>query len=103
ITDPDDYVVATEDSHTVEEFLQVAFGYVGLNWKDHVVIDKRYFRPTEVDNLKGDATKSKKVLGWKPKVSFEELVRMMVDNDVEMAKKEKVLVDAGYIDAQQQP
>lgn len=99
----DDYVVATEDSHTVEEFLEVAFGYVGLNWKDHVVIDKRYFRPTEVDNLKGDASKAKKVLGWKPKVSFEELVRMMVDNDVEMAKKEKVLVDAGYIDAQQQP
>ncbi|PNX70419.1 GDP-mannose dehydratase 2-like protein, partial [Trifolium pratense] len=78
-------------------------GYVGLNWKDHVVIDKRYFRPTEVDNLKGDASKAKKILGWKPKVSFEELVRMMVDNDVEMAKKEKVLVDAGYIDAQQQP
>ena len=99
----DDYVVATEDSHTVEEFLEVAFGYVGLNWKDHVVIDKRYFRPTEVDNLKGDASKAKKVLGWKPKVSFEELVKMMVYNDVEMAKKEKVLVDAGYIDAQQQP
>ncbi|MBA0741922.1 hypothetical protein Gogos_015040, partial [Gossypium gossypioides] len=55
---PDDYVVATEESHTVEEFLQVAFGYVGLNWKDHVVIDKRYFRPAEVDNLKGDSSKA---------------------------------------------
>ncbi|KAK7856029.1 gdp-mannose 4 [Quercus suber] len=58
--------IAMEDSHTVEEFLQVAFGYVGLNWKDHVVIDKRYFRPTEVDNLKGDASRVKKVLDWKP-------------------------------------
>ncbi|GAB2260059.1 hypothetical protein Droror1_Dr00010914 [Drosera rotundifolia] len=100
---PDDYVIATEDSHTVEEFLEVAFGYVGLNWRDHVVIDKRYFRPAEVDNLKGDATKAKKVLGWKPKVGFEQLVKMMVDQDIELAKREKVLVDAGYIDAQQQP
>ncbi|KAM3363036.1 hypothetical protein P3S68_017890 [Capsicum galapagoense] len=58
---PDDYVVATEDSHTVEEFLEVAFGCVGLNWKEHVEIDKRYFRPAEVDNLKGDASKAKKV------------------------------------------
>ena len=58
--------IATEDSHTVEEFLQVAFGYVGLNRKVHVVIDKRYFRPTEVDNLKGDASRAKKVLDWKP-------------------------------------
>ncbi|KAL4362291.1 hypothetical protein GQ457_04G020980 [Hibiscus cannabinus] len=61
----DNYVVATEESHTVEEFLEVAFGYVGLNWKDHVVIDKRYFRPAEVDNLKGDSSKARKVLGRK--------------------------------------
>ncbi|PHT88572.1 GDP-mannose 4,6 dehydratase 2 [Capsicum annuum] len=100
---PDDYVVATEESHTVEEFLEVAFGYVGLNWSDHVVIDKRYFRPAEVDNLKGDSSKARKVLGWKPKVGFKELVKMMVDEDVELAKREKVLVDAGYMDAQQQP
>jgi GDPmannose 4,6-dehydratase len=100
---PDDYVVATEESHTVEEFLEVAFGYVGLSWRDHVVIDKRYFRPAEVDNLKGDSSKAKKVLGWKPKVGFEQLVKMMVDEDVELAKREKVLVDAGYMDAQQQP
>ncbi|XP_009794637.1 GDP-mannose 4,6 dehydratase 1 [Nicotiana sylvestris] len=100
---PDDYVVATEESHTVEEFLEVAFGYVGLNWKDHVVIDKRYFRPTEVDNLKGDSSKARNVLGWKPRVGFEQLVKMMVDEDVELAKREKVLVDAGYMDAQQQP
>ncbi|KAG2284670.1 hypothetical protein Bca52824_055890 [Brassica carinata] len=100
---PDDYVVATEESHTVEEFLEVSFGYLGLNWKDHVEIDKRYFRPTEVDNLKGDASKAKEMLKWKPKVGFEKLVKMMVDEDLETAKREKVLVDAGYIDAQQQP
>uniref|UniRef100_A0A1J3G505 GDP-mannose 4,6-dehydratase n=1 Tax=Noccaea caerulescens TaxID=107243 RepID=A0A1J3G505_NOCCA len=100
---PDDYVVATEESHTVEEFLEVSFGYVGLNWRHHVEIDKRYFRPTEVDNLKGDASKAKELLKWKPKVGFEQLVKMMVDEDLEMAKREKVLVDAGYIDAHQQP
>ncbi|KAJ6420212.1 hypothetical protein OIU84_030175 [Salix udensis] len=100
---PDDYVVATEESHTVEEFLEVAFGYVGLNWKDHVVIDKRYFRPAEVDNLKGDSSKTRKVLGWKPKVGFEQLVKMMVEEDIDLAKREKVLVDAGFMDAQQQP
>ncbi|CAL9079051.1 unnamed protein product [Musa textilis] len=101
--EPGDYVVATEESHTVEEFLQAAFSYVGLNWKDHVVIDPRYFRPAEVDSLKGDSTKARKALGWKPKVGFQDLVKMMVDHDIETAKREKVLVDAGYIDAQQQP
>ncbi|BAF18649.1 Os06g0137700, partial [Oryza sativa Japonica Group] len=100
---PGDYVVATEESHTVEEFLQAAFGYAGLNWKDHVVIDKKYFRPAEVDSLQGDATKARKELGWKPKVGFQQLVEMMVDNDIELAKKEKVLVDAGYRDPKQQP
>ncbi|XP_008802509.2 GDP-mannose 4,6 dehydratase 1-like [Phoenix dactylifera] len=101
--EPGDYVVATDESHTVQEFLEAAFGYVGLDWKDHVVIDKRYFRPAEVDSLKGDSSKARKVLGWKPKVGFQELVKMMVDQDIELAKREKVLVDAGYIDAQQQP
>ncbi|XP_010934533.1 GDP-mannose 4,6 dehydratase 1 [Elaeis guineensis] len=101
--EPGDYVVATEESHTVQEFLEAAFGYVGLDWKEHVVIDKRYFRPAEVDSLKGDSSKARKLLGWKPKVGFKELVKMMVDQDVELAKREKVLVDAGYIDAQQQP
>ncbi|CAA6666680.1 unnamed protein product [Spirodela intermedia] len=100
---PDDYVVATEESHTVEEFLEVAFGYAGLKWKDHVVIDKRYFRPAEVDNLKGDSSKARRELGWRPKVSFQQLVQMMVDEDTELAKREKVLVDAGYIDPHQQP
>ncbi|KAM3374961.1 hypothetical protein P3S68_013675 [Capsicum galapagoense] len=69
----------------------------------HVVIDMRYFRPVEVDNLKRDSSKAGKVLGWKPKVGFKELVKMMVDEDVELEKREKVLVDAGYIDAQRQP
>ncbi|XP_065853209.1 GDP-mannose 4,6 dehydratase 1-like [Euphorbia lathyris] len=97
---PDDYVVATEESHKVEEFLGVAFGYVGLNWKDYVEIDNKYFRPTEVDNLKGDSSKAKEVLGWKPKVGFQQLVKMMIDEDMELAKREKVLVDAGYINTQ---
>ncbi|KAK8962585.1 GDP-mannose 4,6 dehydratase 1 [Platanthera guangdongensis] len=101
--EPEDYVVATEDSHSVEEFLEEAFGHVGLMWRDHVEIDKRYFRPTEVDSLRGDSSKVRKVLGWKPRVGFKELVRMMVDSDIELAKREKVLVDAGYMDAQQQP
>ncbi|KAL2497645.1 GDP-mannose 4 [Abeliophyllum distichum] len=99
----DDYVVATEESHTVEEFLEVSFGYVGLKWKDHVVIDKRYFRPAEVDNLEGVATKAKKVLGWKSKIWFGQLVKMIMDEDIELAKREKVLVVAGYMDAHQQP
>ncbi|CAG7888338.1 unnamed protein product [Brassica rapa] len=104
----DDYVVATEESHTVEEFLEVSFGYLGLNWKDHVEIDQSpsdndALRPAEVDNLKGDASKAKEVLGWKPKVGFEKLVKMMVDEDLEIAKREKLLVDAGHMDAQQQP
>ncbi|KAI4979909.1 hypothetical protein ZWY2020_016662 [Hordeum vulgare] len=100
---PDDYVVATEECHTVEEFLQATFGYAGLNWKDHVVIDKKYFCPSEVDCLQGDSSKSRRLLGWKPKVGFQQLVEMMVDNDIELAKKEKVLVDAGYRDPKHQP
>ncbi|CAH8268227.1 unnamed protein product [Arabidopsis lyrata] len=100
---PDDYVVATEEAHTVEEFLDVSFGYLGLDWKNHVEIDPRYFRPSEVDNLQGDASKAKEVLGWKPKVGFETLVKMMVDEDLALANREKLLVDAGYMDAKQQP
>ncbi|PHT59495.1 hypothetical protein CQW23_01858 [Capsicum baccatum] len=85
------------------EFLDVAFGYVGLNRSDHMVIDMRYFRPAEVDNLERDSRKEGKILGWKPKVGFRELVKMMVGEDVELEKREKVLVDAGYMDPQQQP
>jgi GDPmannose 4,6-dehydratase len=80
---PDDYVIATGETHTVREFLEVAFGYVGLNWQDYVEIDPRYFRPAEVDLLLGDATKAKQKLGWAPKVTFKELVEIMVDADLE--------------------
>jgi GDPmannose 4,6-dehydratase len=79
----DDFVIATGESHSVKECLEVAFGTVGLHWQDHVEIDPRYFRPTEVDHLLGDATKAKKVLGWDPKVRFRELVEMMVRADEE--------------------
>ncbi len=80
---PDDYVIGTGEAHTVREFLDEAFGYVGLNWEDYVRIDPRYFRPTEVDYLLADAERSKKKLDWQPKVTFHELVRIMVDADME--------------------
>jgi len=79
--EPDDYVLATGESHSVEEFLREAFTYAGLDWHDHVKIDPRYFRPAEVDVLVGDYTKAKEKLGWEPTVRFHELVRMMVDAD----------------------
>jgi len=80
---PDDYVVATGESHSVEECLDVAFGVLGLDWKKYVEIDPRYFRPTEVDHLHGDPSKAKRVLGWNPKVSFKALIEMMVKADEE--------------------
>lgn len=79
---PDDYVIATGETHSVKEFLEEAFSYVGLNWQDYVKMDKRYLRPAEVDLLIGDASKAKKVLGWEPEVSFKELVHLMVDADI---------------------
>ena len=82
---PDDYVIATGETYAVRDFLEEAFAYVGLKWQDHVEIDPRYFRPTEVDLLQGDASKARKLLGWKPKVGFKELVRMMVDADLKSA------------------
>jgi GDPmannose 4,6-dehydratase len=78
---PDDYVLATNETHTVQEFLEEAFGYVDLNWRDYVKIDPRYFRPAEVDLLIGDYSKAKDQFGWEPAVRFPELVRMMVDSD----------------------
>jgi GDPmannose 4,6-dehydratase len=80
---PDDYVVATGESHSVREVLDIAFGALGLDWKPYVEIDPRYFRPTEVDHLHGDPGKAKRVLGWKPKVSFRGLIEMMVKADEE--------------------
>ncbi len=81
--EPEDYVLATNETHTVEEFLDEAFGYVDLSWRDYVKIDPRYFRPAEVDLLIGDYSKAKEKLGWEPTVRFQELVRMMVDGDRE--------------------
>jgi GDPmannose 4,6-dehydratase len=80
---PDDYVIATGEAHSVREVLDVAFGALGLDWKPHVEIDPRYFRPTEVDHLCGDASKARAALGWKPKVHFRELIEMMVRSDEE--------------------
>ena len=85
---PDDYVIATGETHSVREFLDEAFGYAGLDWQKYVEIDKKYFRPTEVDCLIGDSTKARKVLKWKPKTDFQQLVHMMVDADLELVKKE---------------
>ncbi len=82
---PDDFVIATGETHSVREFLQEAFDYAKLDWKKYVVIDKRYLRPTEVDMLLGDSSKARRVLKWKPKVNFKQLVRMMVDSDMQVA------------------
>jgi GDPmannose 4,6-dehydratase len=84
---PDDYVVATGETHEVREFCEVAFGHVGLDYKDHVVQDERYMRPAEVDLLVGDPSKARRVLGWKPEVSFPELVARMVEADLEKVRR----------------
>ncbi len=81
----DDYVIGTGESHSVRDFLDEAFGYVGLDWHDYVHIDPRYFRPTEVDYLESDPSRARKSLGWQPKVEFKELVRIMVDADLELS------------------
>jgi len=86
--EPDDFVLATGESHSVSEFLEEAFGYVDLDWREHVKIDPRYYRPAEVDALQGDASKARRILGWKPQVSFIDLVHMMVDADMELARRE---------------
>ena len=84
---PDDYVVGTGETHAVREFCEVAFGHLGLNYQDHVVQDPRFYRPAEVDLLVSDPSKARQKLGWAPKVGFEELVRMMVDSDLEHVQK----------------
>lgn len=83
-SEPDDYVIATGETHSVREFLELAFEYAGLDWKKYVEIDPRYFRPSEVDLLIGDYSKAKKKLGWEPKTKFEDLVKLMVDADIKM-------------------
>ncbi len=90
---PDDFVIATGKTHSVQEFVEAAFARVGLDWRRHVEFDARYARPTEVDLLLGDASKAARQLPWRPKVGFGELVEMMVDHDWELAREEGVLAD----------
>ena len=88
----DDWVLATGETHTVKEFAKLAFERVNLNWEDYVQTSEKYYRPNEVEHLLGDPSKAKELLNWSPKTSFEELVNMMVDYDLEEAKREKVLL-----------
>lgn len=94
--EPDDYVVSTGESHSVREFLNLAGEYCGLDWTQYVETDPRYFRPTEVDYLMGDSSKARRMLDWKPKVRFEDLVRLMVEHDIELAQQELTLATAGH-------
>jgi len=93
---PDDYVIATGESHSVREFLDLAASVAGVNWRSCVDIDPRYFRPTEVDFLQGDASKARQILGWCAEISFEEMVRAMVESDLELARQERTLLEAGH-------
>jgi len=90
--EPDDYVIATGETHTIRELLALAFGYLDLDWQKYVIIVPRYYRPTEVDYLIGDASKAKKELGWEPKVSFPDLIKMMVEADLETERLNLVRV-----------
>ena len=89
----DDYVIATGETHSVKEFVQEVFSYLDMDWKEYVQIDPWYYRPSEVDFLQGDSTKARQELGWEPKVGFHELVRLMVDHDLGIAKEEKQILD----------
>jgi GDPmannose 4,6-dehydratase len=89
----DDYVIATGETHSVKEFVQEVFSYLDMDWKEYVKIDPWYYRPSEVDLLQGDSAKARKELGWEPKVGFHELVRLMVDHDLGIAKEEKQILD----------
>ena len=93
---PDDYAVATGESHSVREFIEVASAHCGIDWKQHVETDPRYFRPTEVNSLWGDAAKAGAKLGWKPRIGFEELVRIMMEHDLGLAQQEQTLARAGH-------
>lgn len=90
--EPDDYVIATGQTHSIREFLDEAFGYLDLDWQQYVEIDPRYYRPAEVDLLLGDASKARRVLGWEPKVDFKQLVRLMVNHDLNLARREHALL-----------
>ena len=94
--EPDDFIIATGENHSVREFAETVFQKLDLDYKKYVETDPRYFRPAEVDVLLGDSTKAQKILGWKPKVAFDQLIDMMIEADLELANKEKTLLDAGY-------
>jgi GDPmannose 4,6-dehydratase len=96
---PDDYAVATGESITIRDFLGLTFGRLDLDWQKHVEIDPRYFRPAEVDHLEGDPSKSRRILGWEPKMDIRALAAMMVDSDLKLAQKELVLREAGHAEA----
>lgn len=95
-TQPDDYVIATGETHRVRDVVEIAFAEVGLNWQNHVEIDQRYLRPTEVDVLQGDASKAREVLGWRPKMGFAGLIKMMIAHDLGHARRERTLKGAGF-------
>ncbi len=96
-SEPNDFVVATGEAYSVREFLETAFSFAGLDWRKHVEIDPRYFRPTEVDYLLGDSSKIRQALGWQPSTSFEQLVRMMVASDVKLADEEHLIHQQKYV------
>ena len=95
---PDDFVISTGETHTVCEFLDEVFGHLDLDWRRHVTTDPKLFRPAEVDSLRGDAAKARRVLGWQPKVTFRELARMMTDADLQLARRERLLAEADGLD-----
>ena len=92
--EPDDYVIATNETHTVREFLLETYAYLDLDWEQFVGFDAKYERPAEVDLLIGDCSKAKEKLGWEPKIGFKELVRIMDDEDMKLAEREKAIRDA---------
>jgi GDPmannose 4,6-dehydratase len=94
--EPGDYVVATGESRSVRDLVEHAFGLLDLDWSEHVRLDPKYLRPTEVDRLEGDATLARERLGWRPKVSFEDLVQMMIEHDLGLARQERALREAGH-------
>ena len=95
---PDDWVLATGETHTVKEFAEKTFEKLDLNWEDYVEVSEKYFRPNEVDYLLGDSTKASKELSWKPKTSFDELIDMMIESDLNLGKREQVLLKEGLIE-----
>lgn len=94
---PDDWVLSTGETHTVKEFVEIAFSAANLEWSDYVKTDEKFYRPNEVNYLLGDSTKAKTKLNWNPKVSFNELVNMMVENDIKLAEQEKLLIEKNLL------